>query len=317
MGLTAETCRYLVKASQHGVAFKRTASLGHQHMNVGPKTLLRLLHAEGIKPDPATTQKLLASTPEQRSGPFFQALGCETLDVLDMSGYEGANLLWDMNQPVPEDWKAKYDVVLDGGTLEHVFNFPVAIKNVMEMVRAGGHLILMTPCNNYCGHGFYQFSPELLYRILSAENGFHTKDMQLLEITAGTDAFLGLRYPFRLSRKPHTVTDPEQIRERVELINNYPACLLVTAQRNQTIEPLRQPPQQSDYQPQWTDMKVAGHRQPSAAKQKAEHCLRKLLGEDFCREILPTLIGILKPWRWTVFKRRHSLSNQKWYHPHD
>jgi len=59
--------------------------------------------------------------------------------------------------------------VIDGGTLEHVFNFPVAIKNAMQMVRAGGRLSLSPPANNYFGHGFYQFSPELFYRVLSAE----------------------------------------------------------------------------------------------------------------------------------------------------
>ena len=29
-------------------------------------------------------------------------------------------------------------------------------------------LISMSPANNYAGHGFYQFSPELFYRFISA-----------------------------------------------------------------------------------------------------------------------------------------------------
>jgi len=42
-----------------------------------------------------------------------------------------------MSQPIDTIHKNKYDLVFDGGTLEHVFNFPVAIKNCMEMVKVG------------------------------------------------------------------------------------------------------------------------------------------------------------------------------------
>jgi hypothetical protein len=62
--------------------------------------------------------------------------------------------------------------VWDGGTLEHIFNYPAALKNCMEMVKPGGHLILETPGNNYFGHGFYQFSPELFFSLLDKHNGF-------------------------------------------------------------------------------------------------------------------------------------------------
>ncbi|MDR2659605.1 MAG: hypothetical protein LBC27_06410 [Spirochaetaceae bacterium] len=73
---------------------------------------------------------------------------------------------------MPDNLKNKYNCVWDGGTLEHVFNYPTAIKNCMEMVKIGGHLILETPANNMFGHGFYQFSPELFFSLLDEHNGF-------------------------------------------------------------------------------------------------------------------------------------------------
>ena len=42
----------------------------------------------------------------------------------------------------------------------------------MKMVKSGGSLFITTVANNLCGHGFYQFSPELDVRIFTAENGF-------------------------------------------------------------------------------------------------------------------------------------------------
>jgi hypothetical protein len=48
------------------------------------------------------------------------------------------------------------------------FNFPVALANAMKMAKIGGHFAARTPANNQCGHGFYQFSPGLFYRIIGA-----------------------------------------------------------------------------------------------------------------------------------------------------
>src|SRR5438477_418150 len=84
----------------------------------------------------------------------------------------GPHFPHDMNEPIPDKFKETYTAVLDGGSLEHVFNFPVAIKNCMEMVKVGGHYLAITPANNFFGHGFYQFSPELYFTVLSKENGF-------------------------------------------------------------------------------------------------------------------------------------------------
>lgn len=70
-----------------------------------------------------------------------------------------------MNREIPGDFIEKYSMVLDGGSLEHVFNFPVAVRNCMQMLQVGGHYLAITPANNFMGHGFYQFSPELYFSI--------------------------------------------------------------------------------------------------------------------------------------------------------
>ena len=87
---------------------------------------------------------------------------------MDASSFEGATVVHDLNLPITEALKGRFDVVCDAGTIEHVMNFPTAIRNCMEMVRVGGHLILGTPANNFFGHGFYQFSPELWFRLFSS-----------------------------------------------------------------------------------------------------------------------------------------------------
>jgi hypothetical protein len=153
---------------------------------------------------------------------------------MDVSNYESATILHDMNNPVPENLKNSYKTLIDSGTLEHVFNFPIAIKNCMEMLEVGGHYIGITPCNNFLGHCFYQFSPELYYRVFSKENGFEVKKMYFFIDDRGTSFY--------------EVKDPAVVRERVILNNAYPSFLMVVATKV-SMEPIfSTTPQQSDYE---------------------------------------------------------------------
>jgi hypothetical protein len=68
---------------------------------------------------------------------MFSALGFAGIETIDISDYEGATHIWDMNQPVPQDWHGRYSFIFDGGTLEHVFNLPQAFANVLNMLRVG------------------------------------------------------------------------------------------------------------------------------------------------------------------------------------
>ena len=102
---------------------------------------------------------------------LFMFLGAEIVDSFDYSDYEGATYAWDFNKPIEKLFKGSYTFDIDAGTLEHVFNFPIALKNCMEMTKLGGHFIATPPCNNDMGHGFYQISPELYFAAMSEENG--------------------------------------------------------------------------------------------------------------------------------------------------
>lgn len=62
--------------------------------------------------------------------------GVEKVSALDFSDYEGADILLDLNTGLLEEaYKGQYDLVIDGGTLEHIFNQYNAI-NVMNALVA-------------------------------------------------------------------------------------------------------------------------------------------------------------------------------------
>jgi len=101
------------------------------------------------------------------------------ISFLDFSNYEGADILHDLNFPILSKITNRFSLIIEGGTLEHIFNFPVAIKNLMQMLVLDGFLILNVPSNNQSGHGFYQFSSELFYRVFDQVNGFKIVKLEL------------------------------------------------------------------------------------------------------------------------------------------
>lgn len=98
-------------------------------------------------------------------------LGAERVFVTDVSDYENPDFLMDFNKPADASQHKLYDVVLDVGTLEHIFDVPTALENMIRMTKVGGQIILILPASGSIDHGFYSFSPTLLHDYFRV-NGF-------------------------------------------------------------------------------------------------------------------------------------------------
>src|SRR5690606_17887488 len=95
--------------------------------------------------------------------PFFERLGFDLVDSLDVSDFEGCTHLLDLNEPgVPQRLRGRYDALYNGGTLEHVFDVRNALRNIHDLLRPGGMVIHIVPACGWVDHGFYQISPTLL-----------------------------------------------------------------------------------------------------------------------------------------------------------
>ncbi len=216
-----------------GVDFSQTLTLGHQSLAANEACLSRLLLESQSTESAADFLRRSGGWADE----FYGRLGATRIDSMDVSDYEGASLVQNLNDPIDAALQEQFTVVHDGGTLEHVFNFPNAIKSVLEMVRQGGHFISVSVANNYMGHGFYQFSPELFFRILSEENGFSIRCMLIHE---------------RIPRgRWFQVQDPQKYGRRVELKNRNWTYLLVAARREQIKPIFAKWPHQSDYVSQY------------------------------------------------------------------
>src|SRR5580704_5300270 len=235
MGIDLNCAQLLIRAKTNGASFERMATLGRQELHASRPDLLSILRRNNYLASPQCQRKLLDPTTVYAEG-FFSLLGAKEIVAIDASDYEGAQVIHDMNDPIPEDLESSFDLFLDGGTLEHVFDFPTASRNCMCTVRPGGRFISFTMANNFCGHGFYQFSPELFFRLLSGENGYS------METCIEWEAVHGTRF--------YQVPDPASLGTRIELTSRTGTYLFVQARRTGNIS-VEYTPRQSDYVEQW------------------------------------------------------------------
>ncbi len=91
---------------------------------------------------------------------LFLALGAKEVKSLDYSNYEGADIIYDLNcYNCTNDLKGRFNLVIDGGVLEHIFRPDIGIRNISDFVSVGGYIYHMLPCSGLINHGFYSFSP--------------------------------------------------------------------------------------------------------------------------------------------------------------
>lgn len=276
MGIDIYSAKFLKNEVKRGLGLGQMLTLGHQAVYMEGGDYHALVTSLGIP----CRDTLFADE-------MFSGLGARSVDVMDASDYEGANILHNLNEPVGPELSEKYDVVFDGGALEHVFNFSQALKNCMEMVKIGGCFITVTPANAFCGHGFYQFSPELFYSALSEKNGYVMERM--LFVHRG---------------QWYSVRNPADVKQRIQLLTCKPTLLFVSARRRDRKKIFAEWPQQSDYAAIWSEAKQT--LKPAVSEQSFKEAVLK-----FC----PPLKKIQIAWRNYKQSRSFQPTNRTWFIP--
>ncbi len=296
MGFDNNSVKLLLHAKKRfGIHFGHTLMIGRQEMKISPDWLSKHLDDFDLK---QLNAKDILDENQGYAEPFLiKALEARSVDSIDASDYEGASMIHDLNTPLPDAVKQTFDVVVDGGSLEHIFNFPAAIRNCMELVKLNGHYIGITPCNNFFGHGFYQFSPDLFFRIFSPANGFEILKMWM--------------YVSRPNAQIYSVKDPLALRQRVTMNNRYPTTLFFIARKQTETALFTQPIIQSDYQfTVWTN-EVSHRYQPD--KPVAAQKLIPFLPHSFKAIIKSSYESIRRlPDLWTIIFRQSGKSNPEY-----
>jgi len=170
MGLSLNEAFLLADwTARHGLR-GHVATLGVPTLHFTTADMDRLLRAPSPSADGAA---------RPHATEFYRRLGFDRASYLDLSDYEGAEIILDLGTPeLPAHLRGAFDLVFDCGTLEHVFHLPNALGNVVRMAAPGGHVLHLVLMDNGVDHGFYQFSPTLFF------DWFEAAGLEVLEAAA-------------------------------------------------------------------------------------------------------------------------------------
>lgn len=275
MGIDLPAFEFLLKANAEFGDFGSTVVLGRQRLlilNDNDKTRYGAALAK-YRPDLALDDIMDVNVDR-----LIKALGGTPYQVMDNSAYEGVEVIHDLNEPLPDTLKGKFDTVIDIGTLEHVFNIATAMKSMAEAVRVGGQFLCLNIANHHLGHGFWQFSPEVFFRTFCPSHGYETR---LADLYYAGDF--------------HALQDPQTAGRRLPI--KTPGYTYITFGARKTEEqPIFQDgwPVQADYVAAWT-LFLARTAEGEGDLAKAETVLREALVKAADNPAyLAALAGILR-----------------------
>ncbi len=226
MGLTFHEYKFLEEVSKKK-EFKNILCLGKQEMILTDEDMKKFNLIEKEYVNNRYIDYLLINK--------FKA---NSVKSIDNSSFEGADIIHDMNKPI-ENLNEKFDTVIDFGTSEHIFNVAQNLNNISKLCKINGIILHSLPANNNCGHGFWQFSPELFFSLYSENNGFFE-----------TEIFI-----FNTHNKYEWwKVEKQKLGERLEINSDSPLYILVKTVKKSEIQ--NKNVQQSDYVERWNENSI-------------------------------------------------------------
>lgn len=104
---------------------------------------------------------------------FFAQIGIKEKDYFDVDkfDFDKPKILHDLQKPFPKKYENFFNLTVDSGTIEHIFDIKSVMVNIVKTTRIGGYVLQGVPTNNFLDHGFYQIQPTFFYDFYKA-NGF-------------------------------------------------------------------------------------------------------------------------------------------------
>ena len=103
---------------------------------------------------------------------YFNSVGFKEYKSIDINGAYNS-LQFDLNKNILETYShnEKYDLVINNGTGEHVFNQYALFLNFHNLTKLNGIMLNILPFIDWINHGFYNFNP-IFFADLAASNNY-------------------------------------------------------------------------------------------------------------------------------------------------
>jgi hypothetical protein len=148
MGIAPYVAEAIIREHKFKPILGEALLLGRQTMLFSPEDALGLIRGHGLQERVSLDQLPIDRQTRASEGhsfirddAFFRLLGVEHMMALDHTAYEGAGIIHNLNLAIPENLDSIADFILDGSTLDNLFNPAMGLMNIARMLKPGGRLI--------------------------------------------------------------------------------------------------------------------------------------------------------------------------------
>lgn len=96
-----------------------------------------------------------------QAGCSSRRIGIDEYDDLDAYDFDRPTIIHDLNMPVPATLQHRFGLVIDGGTIEHIFDLRTSFQNMVLMTAIGGRVIHWNSASNMIDHGFWAINASM------------------------------------------------------------------------------------------------------------------------------------------------------------
>lgn len=195
MGLNSPALKYIISRSKKYDFNGPVITFGNQdiyasfeslvkwakqsHINIPKNINIKLSTSQDLKNINYESKKFV------HAKTFFNILGITDQNYYDVDKYDfdKPKILHDLELPFSKKYKNYFNLVIDSGTLEHIFDIKSVMSNTINITKVGGYIVQIIPTNNFINHGFYQINPTFFHDFYTI-NGFKVMESHIIEFRA-------------------------------------------------------------------------------------------------------------------------------------
>jgi SAM-dependent methyltransferase len=179
MGIPRMIARAVVQEHKYKPITGNGLLIGRQTMSLTVDEAVALVESEGVKPNSSVLSGAKNLTDnETRAGKgrgfikdtaFFSLFSDATFKALDVTDYEGAEIVHNMHEPVPLSLHNTVDFMWNGSCLDNMADPMAAMRNTVNMLKPGGRVVMMEMGTPH--HGSYlMYSPAWFFDFFAINN---------------------------------------------------------------------------------------------------------------------------------------------------
>jgi SAM-dependent methyltransferase len=147
MGLLPQIGQFIIREHLYKAITGRILTIGRQTIHITPEHLKIFLEQQGLPAPPPEKIAIDVSTSHATMNrfvddkTFFGSFSSAQLNALDHSDFEGADIVCDLNRPVPPALEEQFDFIYNGSVLDNVWDPATGMRNMTRLLKPGGRIV--------------------------------------------------------------------------------------------------------------------------------------------------------------------------------